>query len=504
MEVDLELRVKGLGGGAHSVGAAEWSRRTRVEFFDNDGTIWVDQHAANLGRSCHRRADREPVLADQELTSSGLDDLVTSKSFAGLLVLSAVVGLVVSLGSWAFLELTTQMQSWVFTDLPGVLGFDGASPTWWPIPVLIIAGVITGVAIARLPGNGGHVAAHGLAAGKPPEIKDLPGILLAAMATIGLGLVLGPEAPLLAVGTGMALLTLRLSRRELSSQVPTLMAAVGTFAAMTSLFGSPVLAAVIVVEVLAIGGARLRLILLPGLLGAGVGSLVTLGFGSWSGLSTSAYAINALSLPPFARPGASDFGWSIAIAVVIATGGQLLMHGGLHMERIAKPRPLVVLPIVGLVVATLAIAFDQVTGKGIDEVLFDGQAQLPGLVAGAGTWSLGALTLLLVCKGLAYSLSLGTFRGGPTFPALFLGAAVGVMASHLPGYSLTPAVAVAVGAATAAILRLPWTAVLMAAFLTAGSGAGTVPLVVVGVAAAYATAVAVSKKLDSLGPNLTQ
>jgi len=436
-------------------------------------------------------------VADEALTQDQVDDLVESKSFAVLLLVAAVVGLLVSLGSWAFLELTTQMQTWVFVDAPSALGFADGQPVWWPVPVLFLAGLIVAFAITRLPGQGGHVPAQGLASGGLPVLENLPGVLLAAVASIGLGLVLGPEAPLLALGGGLALLTLRLSRRELPPQVPILMAAVGAFTAMTSLFGSPVIAAVIVIEVAALGGPRLRLVLLPGLLGAGVGTLVTLGYGSWSGLSTSAYAISPLALPAFPRPGPADFAWTIALAVVIGAGGRLLMHGGQRTERIAKARPVLVPPIVGLLVAALAITFGQVTDKGADQVLFDGQAALPGLVSSADTWSLGALALLLVCKGLAYSLSLGSFRGGPTFPALFLGAAVGIMASHLPGYSLTPAVAVAIGAATVTILKLPWTAILLATFLTASGGFGTTPLIVVGVAVAYATAVAVARVLGA-------
>ncbi len=435
-------------------------------------------------------------MADPELTQQQVDDLVESKAFAVLLLVAAVVGLVVSVGSWAFLELTAQLQTWVFVDAPSSLGFS-SPPNWWPLPILFLAGLITAFAIARLPGRGGHVPAHGLSAGGLPQIANLPGVLLAAVASISLGLVLGPEAPLLALGGGLALLTLSLARRDQPPQVPTLMAAVGTFAAMTALFASPVLAAVIVIEAAAIGGPRLRLILLPGLLGAGVGTLVTLGYGSWEGLSTSDYAITALSLPAFPRPGLADFGWSIALAVVIAAVAQLLMQGGLRTERFAQPRPFLVLPVVGVVVAGLAISFDRVTGKGVNQVLFDGQAELPVLVSSADSWTLGALGLLLVCKGVAYSISLGSFRGGPTFPALFLGAAAGVMASHLPGFSLSPAVAVGIGAATVAILRLPWTAVLLTSFLTASAGNGTVPLVVVGVAVAYVTTIAVSRWLSA-------
>ncbi len=85
-------------------------------------------------------------------------------------------------------------------------------------------------------------------------------------------------------------------------------------------------------------------------------------------------------------------------------------------------------------------------------------------------------------------MSLASFRGGPVFPAMLLGSAAGVLASHLPGIGLTPAVAVGLGAAAAATLRLPLAAVLLAVLLTASAGAGSSPLIIVGVVAAYLTA----------------
>jgi H+/Cl- antiporter ClcA len=148
-------------------------------------------------------------------------------------------------------------------------------------------------------------------------------------------------------------------------------------------------------------------------------------------------------------------------------------------------RRFVLLPVAGLIVAGLAIAFQQATGKPFQEVLFSGQSSLPGLVTRAGTWSIGTLALLIVCKGIAYSLSLGSFRGGPTFPGLFLGAVAGLMAGQLPGFSITPAVAVGMAAAIATVLRLPLSAIVIAAVLTEGSGAGSEPLVIVGTIVAY-------------------
>ena len=128
------------------------------------------------------------------------------------------------------------------------------------------------------------------------------------------------------------------------------------------------------------------------------------------------------------------------------------------------------LPAAGLIVAGLAIAFQQATGKPFQEVLFSGQSSIPDLVTKAGTWSIGVLALLIVCKGIAYSLSLGSFRGGPTFPGLFLGAMAGLMAGQLPGFSITPAIAVGMAAAIAAVLRLPLSAIVIAARAHGGIG----------------------------------
>ena len=80
---------------------------------------------------------------------------------------------------------------------------------------------------------------------------------------------------------------------------------------------------------------------------------------------------------------------------------------------------------------------------------------------------------MIVFKGVAYMLSLCSFRGGPVFPAIFLAAAGGIMTSRLRGFGLTPAVAVAIGAAIAAILRLLLAAIVLATLLTANSGTVT-------------------------------
>src|SRR5271166_1677101 len=409
-------------------------------------------------------------MPEPEVSPEQIQATIESRAFVVLLVIAAIVGAIVSLAAWCFLELVNQIQRGVYVHLPSDLGYHGGPPLWWPLPVLAIAGVIVAFAIERMPGEGGHIPANGLAAGGgPPLPAVLPGVILAALATIGLGVVLGPEAPLIALGSGLAVLTV--------------LAAAGTFAAVSFLFASPVIAAVLMVEVTGLGGARLRLVLLPGLLAAGIGSLVSVGMGAWTGLSTSAYALGSLEgLAKFPRPDIADFGWTIALALAVALGSVLIFRIGRLTVDVVAARRFLLLPAAGLIVAGLAIAFHQTTGKPFQEVLFDGQSSLPGAIGKVGTWSIGALGLLIVFKGLAYAISLGSFRGGPTFPALFLGAVAGLMAGQLPGFSITPAVAVGM---VAAVLGLPLTAIVIAALLTEGSGAGSMPLVIVGTVVAY-------------------
>src|SRR6266568_4691460 len=82
-----------------------------------------------------------------------------------LLVLAAVVGVIVSLVAWGFLELIHQIQTWVFTDVPKDLGYHNGAPLWYYVVVLGLAGLPVAFAIVRLPGRGGHVPAEGLKVG---------------------------------------------------------------------------------------------------------------------------------------------------------------------------------------------------------------------------------------------------------------------------------------------------------------------------------------------------
>ncbi len=421
-----------------------------------------------------------------ELTSEQADATLSSRPFVVMLVVVAVIGVVVSLAAWCFLEGIYQLQQELYVHLPHAVGYSNGPPKWWPLPVLAIGALLVALAITRLPGDGGHIPANGLAAGDPPRPKMLPGVLLAGFLTIGSGLVLGPEAPLIALGAGGALLMISLARRDTPPQALMIITAAGSFAAVSFIFASPLIAAVLMIEIAAIGGPRLRFVLVPGLLAAGIGSLVSLGMGSFSGLNASHYALGTLSLTTAHRPDIGEFGWTIALAIAIAAVTTVVMRGGRFTHSfVSRRKQLLLLPLIGLIIAGLAIGFSQITGKSFNQVLFSGQDQLPGLVTNASTWSVAALTWLIVFKGIAYSLSLGSFRGGPTFPALFLGAAAGIMASHLPGFPIQVGIAVGMGAGFVAVLRLPLSAVVIATVLTTKAGANVEPLIIVGVVVSY-------------------
>ena len=100
-------------------------------------------------------------------------------------------------------------------------------------------------------------------------------------------------------------------------------------------------------------------------------------------------------------------------------------------------------------------------------------------------YSVGVLLLLLACKTLVYGLSLSAFRGGPVFPAMFIGAVAGIAMAELPGMSLAPGIAMGIGAMCTAMLRLPMTSTLLATLLMGVDGVSVTPQVVVAVAVSF-------------------
>lgn len=404
--------------------------------------------------------------------------VIRSRGYLRLLVLAGLIGVPVSAIAYGFLALVDWLQGYLFTELPVLLGFDSA-PIWWPLPLLALSGFLVALCIRYLPGNSGHSPSEGFKTGGVPNPVDLPGVGLAALATLALGAVLGPEAPLIALGGGLGALAILLIKKDSPPTAVAVIASAGSFAAISTLLGSPLLGAFLLMEASGLAGAMLGIGLLPGLLAAGIGSLVFVGLDSWTGLGTFSLAIP--DLPAFSTPTLAMFGWALLLGAacpLLAWGIRavaLLLRPAVHAHR------LVVTPALGVGVAALAIGYALVTGQDASQVLFSGQSALPALIGDGSAWPVGVLALLVACKALAYALSLSAFRGGPVFPAMFLGAAVGVAASHLPGMALVPAVGIGIGAMSVSMLRLPLTSVLLATVLLTSDALAVMPLVIVAV-----------------------
>ena len=409
--------------------------------------------------------------------------VLRSAGYAKLVVFAALIGAPIAAAAYGFLWLVDEAQEWLYTDLPDALGFDG-EPAWWPVPLLVLAGLLVGLTIRFLPGTGGESPAEGFRPGRgAPSAAELPGIFFAALAGLSLGVVIGPEAPLIALGGGLGVVAARLARRPMPARMVAVVAAAGSFSAISALLGSPLLAAFLLMEASGLGGATMTLVLVPGLVAAGVGSLIFIGLDSWTGVGTFSLAVP--DLPSFGTPTVAEFGWAIAIGVAAAGVGTGIRVLALALRPLVEGWIVLLAPVAGLAIAVLAIVFGEVTDESSSLVLFSGQTALGPVLDDAAGFSVGALLLLIACKGLAYSVALSGFRGGPIFPAMFLGAVGGIAVAHLPGLDTMPAAAMGIGAMTVVMLRLPMTSVLLPTVLLSSSGFDATSLVIIAVAVAY-------------------
>jgi H+/Cl- antiporter ClcA len=421
-------------------------------------------------------------------------------AYVKTLVLAALLGAPVAFAAVLFQTAIHDLIHLVWEVIPDELGW--TEPSWWYV-VLVpgLAGLLVAAAV-RLPGHGGHSPLEGLGA-DPIHPIALTSILPAALATLGLGLVLGPEAPLIALGLGLGAIAVRLIRLEGTGAQ--LLVFAGAFAAVAALFGGPLIAAFLLFEVTAASGTipaqQIGRALLPGFVAAGTGALVFTGVAGWSGLHQTNLSIP--SLPPYESLRITDLAWCLLMAVVVAVLVVAIRHLAHRIAAQSVLGPVGLLIAAGLVVGTLAVVFRATADRPVDLVLFSGQTELPAVIAEG---SAGVLILLVVTKGLAYALSLGAgFRGGPVFPAIAIGVAAAMVAADLlPGLHTTPAVAAGIAAGTTAVLRVPFTAVLLVSLLMGPSAVDVVPIAVLAAATGWLVATLLPNPEDRLQENLVE
>ena len=237
-----------------------------------------------------------------------------------LVVVGGVLGVPAALFAAVFLAIVHEVEHWLWTDLPHDLGTK--TPPWYLV--------------------------------------------------IGLPVV-GPEGPLIALGSVAGLAVATLAR---AGQKESAVLGAGSFAAIAALFGGPIVGGLMMVEGGVGLGAALIPTLIPGFVAAATGYVLFIGLGSWGGLSSQAIAVPGL--PLYQGTHALDLlvgiGVGVAAALVVST---VRRYAGAVEDRGPKRMSMPALLLLGGLAVGLLAQIAQWLGANSQDVLFSGQSGIP-------------------------------------------------------------------------------------------------------------------------------
>ncbi|MBI1376349.1 MAG: chloride channel protein [Frankiales bacterium] len=409
-------------------------------------------------------------------------------AFLRLVMIGAVVGVPAALVAVGFLAVVHVLEHLLWTSWPQALGLS-APPAWMVVGLPVAGALMVWAARTLLPGDGGHEPLDGISV-KPTPVSYAPSVILAAVASLAFGAVLGPEAPLIALGSVVGMLAVRWWK--VSAPGDQVISTAGVFSAVSALFGGPVVAGVLLLEAGVALGASVIPVMLPGLVSAAVGYVLITGIGDWGGVPTGSLTVPDLAPYPTTR--IADLFLAVVIGLVVSILVQVVRRLG-HVVRSSRGRfgagP--VLLAGGLAVGLLALA-TQGLGGDSQNVLFSGQFSLPALVDGSSSqW---VLLVTVLAKLLGYAICLGAgFRGGPVFPAIFIGVGTAVLIGTPFGMSTTAALAIGTACGMAAFTRLIFASLVFAILISGAAALAAQPAAVL----AAATAWVVGKVIDQRG-----
>ncbi|MFD5766631.1 ion channel protein [Streptomyces sp. NPDC127049] len=350
-------------------------------------------------------------------------------------------------------EAAEGLQAVLWETLPDALDI-GRYSSLWMICVLTATGVAVGLVVWKVPGHAGPDPASEGLGGPPQPPVVVPGLLLASALALAGGVSLGPEQPTIASAIALAAWLGLKAAPNVPGAFWGSLAVAGTFGA---LFGTPVAAALVLSEALAgkPGRGSLWDRLFAPLVAAGAGAMTT------QLLSDPSFA---MGLPPLTDPGWQDLLAALAVATLGALFGLLGCYAFPHLHRVfgRLRHPMLMLPAGGLVLGLLGALGGHLT-------LFKGLHETEELVESIGVYSSGELARLAVVKLAALLVAAACgFRGGRVFPAVFIGAALGLVAQALVP-EIHPAVAVssAVLGVLLATTRQGWVSLFIAAVIAA-------------------------------------
>lgn len=333
----------------------------------------------------------------------------------------------------------------LWVDVPSAL------PQWVRVVYVLVVPTAAGIAVAwmRQHEANGHSPLSGFAIEEVP-VRTYPWLLGSVVATLFGGLVLGPEMALVLTGCFVGTAAVH---RGMRIQLP-LALKIGVGAAILVLFVEPIL------------------------------------HGSFD--VTTNYALQ----------------WSHvigALVVGVLTGGALAAGrvASIWMLGLRRGDIPAILPmaLTGFAVGLLAVIYHVSTGQDEIQVLTSGEGQVRQLAALGGVGLIAFTTLI---KWVAYSLSMGGgFRGGPYFPAIFVGAGLGLIGVAISPtlFGAGPAVGIVAAVVYLAHPKIPAVIVLG---VVLGFILGGLPLIVCTVLGALmARVVPLVRYDDSAEPHLT-
>lgn len=325
---------------------------------------------------------------------------VSARRLIPAMLMAGIIGL--GLG-YAVLELVNAGIGLVWETIPSNWS---TTPAWYIIGVLVVAAVVVYVVRTSI-GDAGHAPLQGIAvSGLTPQ--EYLGAILAIVASLIGGVVLGPEVAL--VATGSVVGTLIAKWMGISGAKP-------------------------VKKVVGLGALGAILALFVGPLVAGTLSL-----------DDSRQSIEVDQLV-----------WAVVVAVIATVAITVARVGAAVIARWTGGRPnLVILVGAALIVAIAAIAMQSLTGESVLYVLTSSEALITDLPT---LTSASTVITIIIFKAIAYAVSMGAgFRGGPFFPAMFIGAASGLfVALVIPsGPSVQAAIVVGFVASVIATARMKW------------------------------------------------
>ena len=376
-----------------------------------------------------------------------------SRHYLVMLAGAGLIAVPVALATAAFVGAFKGLEDVLWEHLPDALGVDPHD--WWPLAVLTLGGLVVGLLIRYVPGHGGPGPADGHGVGGDDgagALKAVPGLLLVAIVSLGIGASLGPEMPLMAATVtlgGIATVALKLPKEMMPA-----IAIAGVAALFGGLFGSPLLGVVLLLELPRRDpDASPYELILPALLGSTIGYFVFLAL---FGEPFAAYDLPHLGSLEFA-----DVLWAAGIGAAGAVAGVVFIRFFRLIDWAlvrAREYPVALATAGGVVLGIVAVVVGEQT-------LFSGEHQLQDVID--GNESLGFLLALVLAKMLTLAVSLGTgFRGGRVFPLLFIGGTLGLALSQF--LSVPEAVSVPCGMVAVALpaLRMPVLLIVIVAFFT--------------------------------------